>query len=146
MPRSLQGKNPCFPCRGRPPERPATKDKCRTNRTVEDARPYKIASPLAFNTCHACWQKLRHSIIKVHLTSLVALCSVAKEQFPKAQPLADFLSYFLCSATKKVHHKLHSSARAERAQYERPAPNSLKNLTKPLKISLLPIDFSTLLC
>ena len=36
--------------------------------------------------------------------------------------------------------------RVPQAQCERPAPNSLKNLTKPLKISPLPIDFSTLLC
>ena len=55
---------------------------------------------------------MRHGTKSVYVISLDSLCRAAMPGVPRGNAWADFLSFFLCSATKKGHQNRHSAARS----------------------------------
>jgi hypothetical protein len=79
---------------------------------------------LAFSACRACWLPLKHTLTAFNQISSYALQCGKDRGVPRGNILADFLWYFLCSATKKVHQK---PAQRGAKLYARPEEKALKS-------------------
>ena len=86
---------------------------------VKETCPHCKAKVFAFLACHAWWQALRQSTTKVHLTSLITLCSVAMPRgFPGGTPGRLFFRHFF--ATRQRNGIKATRERVPKAQCERP--------------------------
>ena len=99
---------------------------------IKKIRIHFRAKTLASPACHACWQALRQSTTKVHLISLVTLCSVAMpREIQEGTSWHVFLVTSLTCVKEVTPKNRHRSARAEGSQYDRPATKLLKSQIHP---------------